>query len=201
MGRRERVNATCFCFRHGLAAGVPWVCAFITCFALTLTAAAQATSNSSEDSSSALFWREASKHWGSDAVTPVHWIVIAAGILLTFLGLLLVVRWWHRRHLRSHPWGVFHHVAGAVGLSWSDRWLLMRIARQQKLPTPLTLVLSGRTLRMHGRAFAAVQPPWRRAVIMQRVASIRRDLFGQLGAEPEPPSAPAPSSRSTSAAA
>ena len=140
--------------------------------------------------------RDVSEHWGSDVTTPLPWIIVAGGLLLIALGVVLLVRWWRQRHLRSRPWAVFHAVASTAGLTLLDRWLLMRIAHQQRLPTPLTLLLSGRTLRLHARAYVEHLPPFRRAPVMQRIASIRRDVFGHMGAEadliePNAPRSPA----------
>lgn len=129
--------------------------------------------------------RVISENWGGDAMAPLRWIVVAAGLLMLALGAVLLWRWWRTRHLRSQPLVVFNQVAQAAGLGVSERWLLLRIARQQALPTPLTLLLSGRTLRVHGRGYVQAQPPWRRAMKMQRIASIRRRLFGKLGGEEE----------------
>jgi len=168
--------------------GVPWatICPVITFTVLLApaTALGQLGQNETQDTAprKPLDWAEVSENWGSDATAPMPWIILAAGVLLLVLGIVLLVRWWRRRHLRSRPWAVFNELATIAGLSLSDRWLLMRIARQQALPTPLTLLLSGRTLRIHARDYAANQPPWRRAAIMQRVASIRRDIFGNMGA-------------------
>ncbi|MFW6059711.1 MAG: hypothetical protein ACODAQ_05985 [Phycisphaeraceae bacterium] len=128
--------------------------------------------------------REISANWGNDVMAPMPWLIVAAGLLLLVLGAVMVMRRWRMRHLQSHPMLVFHQVAATAGLNWWDRWLLIRIARQQALPTPLTLLLSGRTLRVHGRAYVEAQPPWRRAPVLQRIASIRRSLFGRMGAAP-----------------
>lgn len=119
-------------------------------------------------------------HWGSDVAAPLQWVLIAGGALLMALGVVLMVRWWRGRHQRSKPWAVFQQIAGVAELGVADQWLLVRIARQQRLPTPLTLLLSGRTLRMHGRAFVETQVPWRRVAIMRRIASIRRHVFGHM---------------------
>lgn len=132
-------------------------------------------------------YRAVSEHWGDDAAAPLQWMLVALGVLLILLAVLLVVRWWRQRHQHSHPWLVFHRIAGVAELSLRDRLLLMRVARQQGLPTPLTLLLSGRTLRVHGRGFVKAQAPWRRAALMQRIASIRRHVFGRMGGEPETP--------------
>lgn len=127
--------------------------------------------------------RAVSEHWGSDAAAPLRWILVAVGALLIALGTVLLVRWWRGRHLRSQPWQIFRQVAAVAELGLRDQWLLVRIARHQKLPTPLTLLLSGRTLRVHGREYAEALAPWRRAAIMQRIATIRRHLFGNMDGE------------------
>ncbi|HEX7010950.1 MAG TPA: hypothetical protein VF184_13290 [Phycisphaeraceae bacterium] len=118
------------------------------------------------------------RYWGSQTLIPVRWIVLALGLLMLMLASLAAYRWWRGWHSRSHPLVVFYHLARASGLGLSDQWLLHRIAHQQALPSPLTLMLSPRTLHRHARAYAAEQPPWRRVALMRRVLAIRRRLFG-----------------------
>ena len=105
--------------------------------------------------------------------------------LLVFAGLLLLLAaaWgWQRhkqRHLRSEPMLTFHQVAASMGLSLKQQWLLVRIARSEALPTPLTLMLSSATLTHHARNFAESTGTRQRPATGDEVASIARVLFGK----------------------
>ena len=123
-----------------------------------------------------------------DVVQPMmdHWHDRLLSLGFVSVGLILVVTallgWhsWRRhatRHLRTRPVATFLEIARSQGLGWPDRIVLLFIARQQGLPSALTLLLSGATLRHHARRYAAGFGRWRRAAVMRRVALIRRALF------------------------
>ena len=117
-------------------------------------------------------------HFSSKSMIPVEWIIIGAGVVLLIVAALAIYRLWSHRHERSAPLLVFNRVAASQGLKLADRWFLWRIATQQTLPTPLTLLLSPPTLFHHGRSFAASRAPWRRAAILRHVAAIGQVLAG-----------------------
>ena len=121
--------------------------------------------------------RQISEHWGSGGWVSTRWAMVAIGALLVLLAIIAMTRWWRTRHLRSNPLLVFNQVAAELELPLRQRWLLFRIARQQALPSPLTLLLSPRTMRLHARAYAADKRVGRRLQIMQRVAQMRRQLY------------------------
>ncbi len=73
---------------------------------------------------------------------------------------------------------LFRDLSRELSLTLRDRWLLIRIARQQSLPTPLTLFVSPRTLRHHAVAYAQSLPAYRRRRLIARVATLRRQVFG-----------------------
>lgn len=123
------------------------------------------------------YFAEISRHFGSGGGFSFEWLLIAVGLVLFAIGVVSLRTWWKTRHLRSSPLLVFNRVAAACGLSLGDRVLLWRIARQQALPTPLTLLLSPTTLRHHARAYADARGFAGRAALMQRVATLRRRLF------------------------
>ena len=115
-----------------------------------------------------------------------HWQDRLMSLWLVSVGMVLVVTalWgWHSwrrhrtRHLRARPIGTFVDVARSQGIAWPDRIVLLFIARQQGLPSALTLLLSGVTLHHHARCYAERFDRFRRAAVMRRVAAIRRVLF------------------------
>jgi hypothetical protein len=107
------------------------------------------------------------------------WMLILAGALVALFIAMRALRWARERRLRSRPMRVFHHLAGELGLRLADQWLLVRIARQQALPSPLTLILSSSTLRHHGERFALTLKPRRQAQVMLHVTGIDGTLFGE----------------------
>ncbi len=114
-----------------------------------------------------------------------HWHDRLMSLGFVSVGLLLVVTallGWHswRRHLTRHqrtrPIATFLELARSLRLAWYDQIVLLFIARQQGLPSALTLLLSGATLRHHARRYTAGFGHLRRAAVMGRVAAIRRVL-------------------------
>ncbi len=113
---------------------------------------------------------------------PTSWI-LALGALLV---LAFVANWaWNRYQRLAQdlaPRRAFEALAGDLGLGWPDRKFLISVAQQQRLPSPLTLMLSGDTLAYHAAAYAGAQPSISRGLILSRAESIRQKLFGQPAA-------------------
>jgi len=115
---------------------------------------------------------------GNKFDVPVSGLLMTLGALVCLLVVLYLIKKWKRRREQSRPINVFKRVAKRVGIHPADQHLLMRIARHQNLPSPLTLLLSATTLRHHAHYYAEAQPARQRTQIMSRIAAIRRDLFG-----------------------
>ena len=69
--------------------------------------------------------------------------------------------------------------AGGVGLNLTaaDLWLLYRIARQQRLPTPLTLLMSPATLRHHAGRFTESFGAGRTERVTNHVERVAQRIF------------------------
>lgn len=119
--------------------------------------------------------REISENWGSNSI-PMPVVLVSVGFLVLVLGIFGSIRLYRTRRQRSRPGVIFHHLARGCGLSVADELLLWRVARQQALPTPTTLLLSARTLRHHARRYAAGLRRSRQRRIMARVWDIRAAL-------------------------
>ena len=119
---------------------------------------------------------EISAHFDSGAMIPLEWIAIASGLVIVVIS---TISWYRRhktRHLRSHPSAVFRRAAREARLSFSQQMLLWRIARQQALPTPLTLLLSATTLRHHASAYASTKSKEAEQMVLAHVEEIRNRM-------------------------
>ena len=119
----------------------------------------------------------------SDGLITTHWLFIAAGIVFVLLSTVSIVQWWKHRHEHSHPWLIFMSTARFAGLGFREQWTLFRIAHQQKISSPLTLMLSPGTFDHHVKAHLDTCPGWRREARRRTSQSIRDHLFGDLGAQ------------------
>ena len=115
-------------------------------------------------------------HWG-DLLVPLTWAGSVAAVAAAVLGAVALQHWLRKRGREPQPVAVFHAVARRLGLSWAEQWLLLRIARAQALPSPLTLLLSRRTLRVHAGRWAAELPVSRRRGVLRRVRRVRQRLM------------------------
>jgi hypothetical protein len=117
--------------------------------------------------------------WPDGPSLPLEHLFWGMGIVGA--GLLL---WWAwsalgRLRKRLEPWRLFNQVAGRFGLSWSEKMDLYRIARQQRLQTPLTLMICDQTLRHHVDALLQTLPPDRALQLDNRAQRIAAKLFGE----------------------
>lgn len=127
-------------------------------------------------------WQEMRDAWRHDSPNstplPVNWILGIGAVLVLLIVTSWVKQWIRKRRDAHAPLASFDQMMRDLGVGWSDRKLLIRIAQQQKLPAPLTLVLSGETLSFHAAAYAGVQPTMYRNLILSRAAALRLRLFG-----------------------
>lgn len=121
-------------------------------------------------------------HFGGGAVVSPGWIVMFAGVVMVVVSALALRHWWRTRHERPSPTLSFLTLASKLGLSAAEQWLLIRIAGKLKLPTPITLLISPRTLQHHAETYAAQLPRRRSAKLIRRTDAIADKLFGTQGA-------------------
>lgn len=137
----------------------------------------------SAQSDGVVSWEELQQHWrfntGGLTTPPVFWTSL--GVVAVVLGSLAAWRWYRNRRGHMGLMGLFLSLAGDLGLSAADQWLLLRITWRQALPSPLTLMLSSATLRHHARLYARDIASWRRKKIIARADRIDRTLFGAAG--------------------
>ncbi len=118
--------------------------------------------------------------------SPVlSWLLPLGALLLA--GLLTAAIILHRRQAGNADAGLtrnFTDLTDGLALSYFDRRLLARIARQQKLPTPLTLLLSPRTMRHHAAAYWRPLSGRTQLRVARRIARLRRHLLSDHAAAP-----------------
>lgn len=118
--------------------------------------------------------------WANSPALP--WLLATMALLLA--GVLMAAYVYNRRQNEAaevSPLKLFDELAAELAIPPADRRLLARISRQQKLPTPLTLLLSPRTMRYHAAAFWQSTRAWRRVRIAKRIATLRRKLCASEG--------------------
>ena len=112
--------------------------------------------------------------------STLSWRAVVTGLVV--LALVLVIARGYQmaktNELRSRPTTLFLRVAEQLKLNWSDCWLLWRIARQQNLPSAITLLLSRNTLLTHAEGFAACMPERRRERVLNHAQRVAHTLFG-----------------------
>lgn len=123
--------------------------------------------------------REVFRHDGpGQTYAAVRWVLLIAAIALLFILARQVFITSRRLKLKSRPMQIFNRLAGEMGVSLADQWLLMRIAKHEQLPTPITLMLSSATLRHHTDHYMKTLAGRRRDKVMAQVAGISAALFG-----------------------
>ncbi len=114
----------------------------------------------------------------SSRLFDFRWLLLVA-LLVLLAGVALWLYRLHRRKvLTTGPMGLFHRTANELGLGLTEQWLLYRVATQQGLPTPLTLLLSPATLRRHGYAYASQLPLHKREDFLAHFERLATKIFG-----------------------
>ena len=110
-------------------------------------------------------------------------------LILFALGLAAVIGLLHIRKRRERrgdgetgdgdAFRIFSEVAASLRVAPRDRRMLTRISRQQSLPSPLTLLLSPRTMHHHARSFSGTMSRRHRLRVLRRVSQLRLVLRGR----------------------
>jgi len=102
---------------------------------------------------------------------------ILAGVLLV-LAILVIRQWYQNRPADPKSSTIFRRLAGELHLGLRDQWLLVRIARHQKLPSAITLLLNRKTFAYHAKAYIADLAEIRRPGVAQAVENLMKRVFG-----------------------
>lgn len=125
-------------------------------------------------------------HFTAKGLMPVAPVLVVVAILT---AVVILVGCWRSglfRRLRPTSLIIFNQVIQDLGLDRPEISLLVRIAHQQHLPSPLTLVLSAATLDHHVRAYAqSIASGDRRHVQLEnQIRRIKQVLFDIVEANP-----------------
>jgi hypothetical protein len=132
-------------------------------------------------------WRRLQSEWvfsGHELMSVWSFLVLAAMLAALITG---IWAWRHARAgveagaggLRSKPMLIFHQIARETGVGPKDEWLLIKVARQQVLPTPLALLLSPGTFDHHVRRYLLTVSPKRLPQVSERLGQLGRFLFSE----------------------
>jgi len=115
-----------------------------------------------------------------DELLPVAPLFFLAAIVATVLIAIWCWRSGVLRDLRPAPMQIFRQVIGDFGLARSEIRLLVRIARQQRLSTPLALVLSITTLDHYAQAYVQSMGArkYRQGRFDNQMGRIKKIIFG-----------------------
>lgn len=122
---------------------------------------------------------EIGQHAIGGATLPWQYLFLVFGVLLVLGSLYAMWRMTRQAQEENQPMLIYSSLARDVGLSLGDQYLLYRIARQQMLPSPITLLISRRTLSHHALSYASEQQLASQRRILARVRQINEKMFGK----------------------
>lgn len=109
---------------------------------------------------------------------PVRNLVIILAVFAAIMFGFWLRKWYKNRPTDPTPSLLFRKMARELRLGLFDQWLLLRICREQHLPSPLTLLLSRATLLHYANQYAKDLAPIRTPMVLARTERIVKLLFG-----------------------
>ena len=126
-----------------------------------------------------LDWLKDTWTFRSDEMISPSSIVAVIVIVAIVMGTLWYIKYLRHRATTNAPVEAFRTIAARLGLTQRDEKLLTHIARQQALPSPITLLCSMATLEYHARRYAKSQNPGVRPRIAKHVDHLKHRLFDE----------------------
>lgn len=96
-------------------------------------------------------------------------VLLLTAFVVVFTVLWLVARWSERRVRNDSSLGLFWTLAKTHGVSWSDRWLLWRLARAKRIAEPALLFLDPRLTAPQSSHHLAPQATTRLKILRRRL--------------------------------
>lgn len=127
-------------------------------------------------------WDEFIRRWPKN-LPDEYWRLspIGAALFASVVVLVLVLWMWERLRRGTAELGplrTFHQLADALGLRWTERRLLIQIARYYGLPSPITLLLSPATMDYYVQAYCQSMSGRQRAALELRIRDLQQRVFG-----------------------
>lgn len=113
----------------------------------------------------------------SDPLMSPIWAVVAMSVIVFVMLVLRMVKWRRSKNRQDGPLLVFHQIAKQLDLDITTQWLLIRVAQQQNLPTPLTLLICDSTFSHHAKAYVKSMPSHRQQTILGQLSRVHQHLF------------------------
>ena len=117
--------------------------------------------------------------WINESVplmSPI-WAVVAMSVIILVMLVLRIIKWRNSRNREDGPLLVFHQIARQLELDITTQWLLIRVAQQQNLPTPLTLLICDSTFSHHAKAYVKSLPAQRQQSVLNQLSKTHQHLF------------------------
>ncbi|MFG0247973.1 MAG: hypothetical protein ACF8OB_03725 [Phycisphaeraceae bacterium JB051] len=113
----------------------------------------------------------------ADPLMSPIWAVVAMSVILLVMFVLRIIKWRNSRNREDGPLLVFHQIARQLELDITTQWLLIRVAQQQNLATPLTLLICDSTFSHHAKAYVKTLPAQRQQSVLNQLSKTHQHLF------------------------
>ena len=121
---------------------------------------------------------EISRSWAqSQSLFPTSWLLVSLGGAMAIVALAVWLKKRRQRIASPTAADLWRSFAERSGLGLSDRRLLERVSRQQRLPSPLTMLVCPTTFDHHAEQYAEQRGDARREDLRRRLRVLRHRLF------------------------
>ena len=117
--------------------------------------------------------------WSEGPSLPMQQLGWMALALATVMAVGLAITYYRALARRMQPLWIYRRIAIDLGLSGAQQWRLYRVARQQHLTSPLTLLLSPATFTHHTTAYIAQLTTKKLPTRSTELHTLRDRLFGE----------------------
>ncbi len=105
------------------------------------------------------------------------WLLVLMGLVTAIISIVAYISLKRSGKQITPAFVVYLQLARELGLSWRQALTLYRIARQQDLTSPITLLLAPATFQAHARAYLQTRPPFQHAPLHRRLQAIQQHVF------------------------
>lgn len=123
---------------------------------------------------------EVSREFNQGIQHDLPWELLLVGLGATLIVIVVISlrRRWQASRQDPSPLMLYSAIARKAGLSIPDRFVLWRVAKRFKLPTPIALLLARGTLRHFTSLYLSNRTGPARQRLGDRFARIEAELFG-----------------------